>query len=328
MLPCKDGSRLQNAFRRAPSATFLTPDRILAASPLTSPTTSPMTGASVNVFPMNASQPNAASPDATSQGAASVNDPRSFAPYYRMSGGARPLGEEQIVTAILHDETPLTRESLSTSLNLCGRGVRVLTAASVADLESAVRRDGAPDVALANFSGRLASDPEFHPKLAELLAVLDGIPLIMLSDSDETATALEAIRQGAHGYISTTIGLTMALEAIRLVAAGGIFVPATILHRLILEQGPAPDPMLHAPLAEATPPANGNPRRTQLTPRQIAVLGCLQEGKPNKVIAHELGMRESTVKVHVRNILRRLGATNRTEAVCRVMREEEWREGE
>ncbi len=327
MLPCRDGARLQNAFRHAPSATFLTPDRILAASP--------MTGASVNVFPMNAfTQPSAASSGAASQAAASVNDSGSFVPYYRISGGARPLGEDQIVTAILHDETPLTRESLSTSLNLCGRGVRMLTAASVADLASAVRRDGAPDVALANFSGRLATDPEFRPKLEELLVVLDGIPLIILSDSDETVTALEAIRLGAHGYISTTIGLTMALEAIRLVAAGGIFVPATILHRLILDQGPgpAPDPVLHAPLAAATPTVNGNPRGnprlTQLTPRQIAVLECLQEGKPNKVIAHELGMRESTVKVHVRNILRRLGATNRTEAVCRVMREEEWREGE
>ncbi|KAA0679883.1 response regulator transcription factor [Azospirillum brasilense] len=289
MLPCKDGERLPNAFRHAPSATSFTSNHILAATRLT---------------------------------AAPMNDPGSFGSYYRMSGGARPLGEGQIVTAILHDETPLTRESLSTSLNLCGRGVRVLTAASLADLESVVRRDDSPDVALANFSGRLASDPDFRPRLAELLDVLDGIPLIMLSDSDETATALEAIRQGAHGYISTTVGLAMALEAIRLVAAGGIFVPATILHRLILGQGTVTDPALHAALSVPVPVVNGKPHLAQLTPRQLAVLECLQEGKPNKVIAHELGMRESTVKVHVRNILRRLGATNRTEAVCRVMREE------
>ncbi|WP_137105928.1 LuxR C-terminal-related transcriptional regulator [Azospirillum argentinense] len=197
-----------------------------------------------------------------------------------------------------------------------------MTAASVADLESVVRQDGAPDVALANFSGRLASDPDFRPRLAELLDVLDGIPLIMLSDSDETVTALEAIRQGAQGYISTTVGLTMALEAIRLVAAGGIFVPAPILHRMIIEQSRVPDPALHAAFSVPAPEVNGKPHLTQLTPRQIAVLECLQEGKPNKVIAHELGMRESTVKVHVRNILRRLGATNRTEAVCRVMRED------
>ncbi|MBK3775355.1 response regulator transcription factor [Azospirillum sp. YIM DDC1] len=290
MLPCKDGTRLPNAFRRAPPVTSFTSNHILAATRLT---------------------------------AAPMNDPGSFGSYYRMSGGARPLGEDQVVTAILHDETPLTRESLSTSLNLCGRGVRVLTAATLADLESVVRRrDGAPDVALANFSGRLASDPDFRPRLAELLAVLDGIPLIILSDSDETATALEAIRQGAHGYISTTVGLTMALEAIRMVAAGGIFVPATILHRLIIDQAGMPDPVRHAALSVPASAVNGKPHLTQLTPRQLAVLECLQEGKPNKVIAHELGMRESTVKVHVRNILRRLGATNRTEAVCRVMREE------
>ncbi|QCN98782.1 DNA-binding response regulator (plasmid) [Azospirillum argentinense] len=289
MLPCKDGTRLPNAFRRAPSVTSYASNHLLAANPLT---------------------------------AAPMNDPGSFGSYYRMSGGTRPLGEDQLVTAILHDETPLTRESLSTSLNLCGRGVRVLTAASVADLESVVRREGAPDVALANFSGRLASDPEFRPRLAELLDVLDGIPLIMLSDSDETVTALEAIRQGAQGYISTTVGLTMALEAIRLVAAGGIFVPAPILHRMIIEQTGVPDPALHAAFSVPVPEVNGKPHLTQLTPRQIAVLECLQEGKPNKVIAHELGMRESTVKVHVRNILRRLGATNRTEAVCRVMRED------
>ncbi|MBB3264550.1 DNA-binding NarL/FixJ family response regulator [Azospirillum sp. OGB3] len=289
MLPCKDGTRLSNAVRRAPSVTSFTSNHILATTRLT---------------------------------AAPMNDSGSFGSYYRMSGGARPLGEDQSVTAILHDETPLTRESLSTSLNLCGRGVRVLTASSLADLESVVRQDGAPDVALANFSGRLASDPDFRPRLAELLAVLDGIPLIMLSDSDETATALEAIRQGAHGYISTTVGLTMALEAIRLVAAGGIFVPATILHRLIVSQAALPDPVLHAGLSPPETAVNGKPHLTQLTPRQLAVLECLQEGKPNKVIAHELGMRESTVKVHVRNILRRLGATNRTEAVCRVMREE------
>ncbi|CAO3380895.1 LuxR C-terminal-related transcriptional regulator [Azospirillum argentinense] len=292
MLPCKDGARLSNAIRR-PSVTSFASNNPFAVSPLT---------------------------------AAPINDHGSFGSYYRMSGSARPVGEDQTVTAILHDETPLTRESLSTSLNLCGRGVRVLTAASVADLESVVRRDDSPDVALANFSGRPASDPEFLPRLAELLDVLDGIPLIMLSDSDEAATALEAIRRGAHGYISTTVGLTMALEAIRLVAAGGIFVPAPILHRLIIErsgdQNGVAAPALHAAFSVPAPAVNGKPHLSQLTPRQIAVLECLQEGKPNKVIAHQLGMRESTVKVHVRNILRRLGATNRTEAVCRVMREE------
>ena len=49
------------------------------------------------------------------------------------------------------------------------------------------------------------------------------------------------------------------------------------------------------------------------TSRQIAVIEALRRGKANKIIAHELKMRESTVKVHVRNIMKKLNAKNRTE---------------
>ncbi|MCB8878413.1 response regulator transcription factor [Acidisoma silvae] len=52
-----------------------------------------------------------------------------------------------------------------------------------------------------------------------------------------------------------------------------------------------------------------------LTRRQSEVFACIKQGKPNKTIAYELGMSESTVKVHVRNIMQNLGATNRTHAV-------------
>jgi DNA-binding NarL/FixJ family response regulator len=51
----------------------------------------------------------------------------------------------------------------------------------------------------------------------------------------------------------------------------------------------------------------------QLTSRQAAVVEALRTGKPNKIIAFELNMRESTVKVHVRNIMKRLKGRNRTE---------------
>jgi DNA-binding NarL/FixJ family response regulator len=52
-----------------------------------------------------------------------------------------------------------------------------------------------------------------------------------------------------------------------------------------------------------------------LTPRQTEVFAKLQQGKPNKVIAYELGMSESTTKVHIRSIMKTIGATNRTQAV-------------
>ena len=55
-----------------------------------------------------------------------------------------------------------------------------------------------------------------------------------------------------------------------------------------------------------------------MTPRQTTVLSLLQQGKANKIIAYELGMSESTVKVHIRNIMRKMGATNRTQAIYKL----------
>jgi DNA-binding NarL/FixJ family response regulator len=56
---------------------------------------------------------------------------------------------------------------------------------------------------------------------------------------------------------------------------------------------------------------NGN-----MTSRQLEVLALLKEGKANKIIAHQLGMSESTVKAHVRNIMRMMGVRNRTQVAC------------
>ena len=58
---------------------------------------------------------------------------------------------------------------------------------------------------------------------------------------------------------------------------------------------------------------NGNP--IQFSPRQLQVLERLKQGKQNKIIAYELGMCESTVKVHIRIIMRKLNARNRTQVV-------------
>lgn len=55
-----------------------------------------------------------------------------------------------------------------------------------------------------------------------------------------------------------------------------------------------------------------------MSPRQRDVFSHLRQGKANKVIAYELGVSESTVKVHIRNIMRKIGATNRTQAVYKA----------
>jgi DNA-binding NarL/FixJ family response regulator len=93
-------------------------------------------------------------------------------------------------------------------------------------------------------------------------------------------------------------------SVLSLILAGGSYVPPTAFL--------ASDTADAAESTAAAPGVNGG--HLPLTERQQAVLRCLHMGKSNKMIARELDMRESTVKVHVRSILRKLGALNRTQA--------------
>ncbi|OVZ59469.1 hypothetical protein CDO44_12775 [Pigmentiphaga sp. NML080357] len=103
------------------------------------------------------------------------------------------------------------------------------------------------------------------------------------------------------------------LSAVRLVLAGGVFVP-----QMMLSGMPAQPAFAQAPSAEA--PGAGRSTsldqlRGLLTERQIDVLRLLSQGKPNKLIARDLGISEGTVKIHLAAIFRALDVRNRTEAV-------------
>ena len=108
------------------------------------------------------------------------------------------------------------------------------------------------------------------------------------------------------GYIPTNLSLDVAIEAMQFVRAGGIFVPASSIM-----SG-------HNRPSDGSLPGAKERFGGIFTTRQAAVVKALREGKANKRIAHELDMRESTVKVHVRNIMRKLNARNRTEVAYRT----------
>lgn len=123
----------------------------------------------------------------------------------------------------------------------------------------------------------------------------------MAGEIEAPAQVARVLSYGARAYIPTSVGLTIAVKAISLVEASGVFVPARIL---------------------STSPGGG-PRdddrgRNMLTERQVAIADALSIGKANKVIAYELNLSESTVKVHIRNIMKKLKARNRTEVVYKL----------
>jgi DNA-binding NarL/FixJ family response regulator len=145
-----------------------------------------------------------------------------------------------------------------------------------------------------------AADPQVEQELEQLKQALGQAPIILLSDEDGADRIFEALERGARGYIPTTATLEVALGATRLVLAGGTFVPASSF----------------ASLASAElPTKRRGPLAGLFTQRQFAVLQCLRQGKANRSIAIELGLSEGTVKAHVRSIMQKLKATNRTQVV-------------
>jgi DNA-binding NarL/FixJ family response regulator len=106
-----------------------------------------------------------------------------------------------------------------------------------------------------------------------------------------------------RGYITTSIEAKVAFAALRLIRAGGSFIPANSLSKAVAKLNSASD----CARQESIPGKD-------LTPRELLVVDLLREGTPNKVIATKLQMQESTVKVHVRSIMKKLGVANRTHA--------------
>jgi DNA-binding NarL/FixJ family response regulator len=146
------------------------------------------------------------------------------------------------------------------------------------------------------------TEVEVERDVALLSRAAADISVVILSDREDPGSVFRALDKGVRGYITTSMAFDVAVQAIHLVRAGGTFVPACTL-------------IASRDSIEKLPTASEKPRRGLFTARQLAVVDSLRQGKANKVIAHELNMCESTVKVHVRNIMKKLRAKNRTEVV-------------
>ncbi len=127
------------------------------------------------------------------------------------------------------------------------------------------------------------------------------IPVIVLAYRNDAELARTAICHGAKGYIPVTMGFEITVEAVRFVLAGGTYVPMDCLL--------ARDARGDVP---SQPPTPG-----LVTARELVVIRAIQKGKSNKVIAYDLNMSESTVKVHIRNIMKKLNAKNRTDVAIK-----------
>lgn len=165
--------------------------------------------------------------------------------------------------------------------------------------------------------------------LAQSLLHDPETPVVVIGRLGDHQTAMQLINAGARGVLPSSAPLKVTLAALQLVMAGGIYYPLELGSGPFSEievssaqrKPPAPPPMPDE-IIEAqdvtrelagTPPAITETAR--FTNREWQVLAELQLGRSNKWIAAQLNLSENTIKVHVRQIMRKLRATNRTQAV-------------
>ena len=200
------------------------------------------------------------------------------------------------------DQSPLRRECLKLALTYQPRRWRVTDVAEAAELVQRIRRGEGFDVILMGGSTCAHID---LADLALLCSAAPGIPILVTADCDDPESARVILHSGARGFLPTSLGLKVLMGALERMRSGGTYGPLAITES--------------KPLAAARDRARQTPWR-ELTRRQCDVLALISEGKSNKLIADALTMTESTVKAHVKQIIRRLNVANRTQAALLATR--------
>jgi len=219
------------------------------------------------------------------------------------------LGQPGKAEIALIDGCRLRRECMKVALMQHNSGWNILDLATASDLLLQVEDgEGGRTVERARslsgpqfdlvLIGAATSDEIDLDEIAELRAALPDTPVVVAADNDNQQRARLILKAGSRGFLPTSLSIKVLMGALDLVMAGGVYVPSSLLDG--------------AP--QRAPVKAGTESFPDLTRRQRDVLVHISQGKSNKLIADALSMSESTVKAHVKQIIKRMRVANRTQA--------------
>lgn len=203
------------------------------------------------------------------------------------------------VTVLVVDDHATFAEALRHALG-AERDIEVVAIAADASTAERAACEHEPDVALVDHRIGLDDGVQLVRVLHRLLP---ATKLVMLTSTNDEATVLEALEAGCTGYMLKDSPLEAVVAAVRSAARGDAVVPPALLARLLPR------------LRERGRPGS---RSGALTERELAVVRLLAEGRSNAVIASELTISVNTVRNHVQNVLNKLGAHSKLEAVAKA----------
>jgi DNA-binding NarL/FixJ family response regulator len=140
-------------------------------------------------------------------------------------------------------------------------------------------------------------------QIEALHQALPEVPTVVIAENGNPQRARQILNSGARGFLPASLSLKVLMGALDLVLAGGVYVPSSLI-----------DTAAARPREWETAGDRRVEPWSELTRRQRDVLALISQGKSNKLIADALTMSESTVKAHVKQIIKRLHVSNRTQA--------------
>lgn len=202
-------------------------------------------------------------------------------------------GLNETIRVLVVDDHTLLADTIIASLT-SDFGFSVVAALSVDDAQDKIIKEGPFDTVLLDYDvpGMNALEG-----LRRLIDANNGRVVLFSGVVNRTTVEL-ALDQGAGGFIPKTLPLRTLGHAIRLVADGGVFLPADFIRRN----------------------NTGDGHNFGLKPREMRVLALLCEGLQNKEIGREIGLDEVIVKMDVKSICRKLEVRNRTQAVIAAIK--------
>ncbi len=207
------------------------------------------------------------------------------------------------------DDHSLIREALKPHLMKLREKTEVIEAGS---LDEALRFTRDVDLVLLDLQMPGMNGFEGFDRMKQ---ALPDVPIVIVSGFSDKRTINAALERGASGFVPKTATGKTLIRALEAVLDGERFIPSSLL-----EESDAPsifDQNTRRNVSLGDSPLN------KLTEREAETMRLLIAGKTNKQIAIELGLQEITVKIHLRNSYKKIGATNRADAV-RIAYEHGW----
>ena len=195
----------------------------------------------------------------------------------------------QQLSVLIADDHQLVRDTIAHYL-ASEPGVDVALAVSLPEALSGIAERGGFDIVLLDV---LMPGMDGLSGVDRAIAANPDGAVVLMSGAARRGYINEAIARGARGFIPKTLPARGLIHALRLIAAGRVYLPVALMAE---ETADLPEPLRH------------------LTPQEGRVLRRLCEGMTNKEIARELHLGEVTIKTHMRALCSKLGARNRTHA--------------